>query len=129
LKTLFPEDGVVVSHLLQVPQLSAILVGFNFGSWQIWNTASLSLEFASAYEGSEPTDGPLTTLPVTGFAFCEPENDPRNFCYVWVCRSDADFDTAEEKMASLKSHARSRFHESPFPPKSFRTKFDSPSWD
>jgi hypothetical protein len=111
--TYFPEDGVVVSHLHYVPQLSSLLVGFNFGSWQMWNTARLVMEFASSYDGSEPSTSSaksgngvsLSTLPVTGFAFSEPENDPRNFCYIWVARGENDFDTVDEKSESLKSKA------------------------
>lgn len=105
--TYFPEDGVVVSHLQYVPQLAGLLVGFNFGSWQMWSTSRLVIEFASAYEGSEPTAGKsgALSLPVTGFAFTEPENDPRNFCYVWVTRGENDFDTLQEKRESLKTMA------------------------
>ena len=47
----------------------------------------------------------LCWFQVTGFAFSEPENDPRNFCYVWVVRSEADFDSVEEKTSNLKSKA------------------------
>ena len=47
----------------------------------------------------------LCWFQVTGFAFSEPENDPRNFCYVWVVRSEADFDSVEEKTSNLKSTA------------------------
>ncbi len=102
---------MVVSCLQYAPQLGNLLVGFNFGSWQMWNTSRLVLEFASSYEGSEPSTAgsaatknngsSLSTLPVTNFAFSEPENDPRNFCYVWVARGENDFDTIEEKSESL----------------------------
>jgi hypothetical protein len=104
---------VVVSHLQYIPQLGNLLVGFNFGSWQMWNTSRLILEFASSYDGAEPTSAAstskngtsLSSLPVTSFAFSEPENDPRNFCYVWVARGENDFDTLDEKFEQLNSKA------------------------
>jgi len=82
-------------------------VGFNFGSWQIWNLRTLTLDFSSVYEGSGSTN---FTMPITGFAFTEPENDPRNFCFVWIVRSEADFDSVEEKADNLKSKATISMH-------------------
>ena len=29
-------------------------------------------------------------MPVTRIAHQEPENDPKNFCYLWVARSQMD---------------------------------------
>ena len=73
--THFPENGVVVSALKHVPQLRSLLVGFNFGSWQIFDLASglrkdSVVPFSSAYSSE-------SALPVTAFVFQEPEDDPR----------------------------------------------------
>ena len=100
--TYFPLESVVISRIHYIPQLGGLLVGFNFGSWQLWNLKSLKLDCSSAYEGSGSAN---FTMPITSFAFSEPENDPRNFCYVWVARSEADFDSVEEKKDALKSKA------------------------
>jgi len=67
---------------MHVPQLGGLLVGFNFGAWQLFNLSTLKLEFSPAYEGSETAS---FTLPVTGFAFCEPVtgilHQPTNYKY------------------------------------------------
>ena len=36
-------------------------------------------------------------FPVVAFAFQEPENDPRNFTYIWAIRGENDLDSREEK--------------------------------
>eukprot|EP00095_Tigriopus_kingsejongensis_P000853 maker-scaffold1106_size62344-snap-gene-0.11 protein:Tk00853 transcript:maker-scaffold1106_size62344-snap-gene-0.11-mRNA-1 annotation:"protein elys" len=103
--TYFPEEGVTVCALKFIPQLATLAAGFNYGSWQLWNVGRLFLEFSSTYDGPE-------SLPVTGFTFQEPENDPRNFCYVWTMQSENDYDLLSEKMAvnsiaSISLHALS----------------------
>jgi hypothetical protein len=101
----FPKSGVVVSSLSFVPQIGGLLVGYNFGAWQFWNIsaaasggkgAPATLDYSSPYSSE--------ALPVTGFCFQEPENDPRNFVYVWVLRGENDLDSQEEKEA-VSSHA------------------------
>jgi hypothetical protein len=49
------------------------------------------MEYSSTYTGSD-------SLPLTGFTFQEPDNDPRNFCYLWAMQSENDFDLQVEKM-------------------------------
>ena len=56
----------------------------------------LGLEFSSEYISD--------ALPVISFAFQEPENDPRNFTYVWAIRGENDLDSREEKDC-LKNNA------------------------
>jgi hypothetical protein len=87
----FPEKGVHVCSLKLVPQLASLAVGFNFGSFQLWNLSRLEMEYSSTYTGSD-------SLPLTGFTFQEPDNDPRNFCYLWAMQSENDFDLQVEKM-------------------------------
>jgi len=31
-------------------------------------------------------------VPITHMAYQEPENDPKNFCYIWVARGQQDID-------------------------------------
>ena len=88
----FPVERVAVCALKFVPQLASLAVGLNFGAFQLWNLSRLCVEFSSTYAGTE-------SLPLTGFTFQEPENDPRNFCYLWTMQSEDDFETHEEKMS------------------------------
>ena len=76
---------------------------FGFSAWQLWNISAvnsrgtpLGLEFSSEYISD--------ALPVISFAFQEPENDPRNFTYVWAIRGENDLDSREEKDC-LKNNA------------------------
>ena len=101
----FDESEVVVSALKYVPQLASLLAGFNFGSWQMFNlmqcsnaSIATSASFSSDYDKN-------MNVPVTAFTFQEPENDPRNFCYVWSIKCDNDWDTEVEKASDLESKA------------------------
>lgn len=79
-----------------MPQIGGLLIGYNFGSWQFWNISAsgrepIHLDFSSLYSPD--------ALPVIGFCFQEPENDPRNFVYIWALRGENDLDSEEEKEA------------------------------
>ncbi|XP_050715881.1 protein ELYS-like isoform X9 [Eriocheir sinensis] len=95
-----PDDNVlfeVASHQVLVtalaffPQLASLVVGYNFGAFQIINLSTLTIDCASPYEENMP--------PVLAFACQEPENDPKNFVYLWLCRSW----TSEEVQESSKT--------------------------
>lgn len=83
----FPIGGVSVTSLTYIPQIGSLAVGFNFGSFQLWRLLDTSLEYS----------GPLSRQPspVTNFAYQEPEDDPQNFCYLWVARSPILSDSQE----------------------------------
>ncbi|CAH2091399.1 unnamed protein product [Euphydryas editha] len=70
------QSHIRVTVLQYIPQLGSLVVGFNFGAFQIWNTLNLKLEFTSQVN--------VECLPVTHFGFQEPCDDPRAFCYLWV---------------------------------------------
>ena len=63
--TNFKVSGVVVSALTFVPQIGGLLVGFNFGAWQLWNISAvssgtpISLEFSSEYTNALPGNNNL----------------------------------------------------------------------
>ena len=65
-----------------VPQLASLVLGYNFGAFQIINLSSLQVDCASPYEADAG--------PVVSFAVQEPENDPKNFVYLWLVRSGED---------------------------------------
>ena len=67
---------------MYAPQLCGLLAGYNFGGFQLFGMEELNLMYSCPLVVAQP--------PVTHFAFQEPENDPRPFVYVWVCRGPTD---------------------------------------
>ncbi|XP_049874525.1 protein ELYS isoform X3 [Pectinophora gossypiella] len=89
-------DHIRVTVIQYIPQLGSLVVGFNFGAFQIWNLLNLDLEFTSQVN--------VECLPVTHFGFQEPCDDPRAFCYLWVVFSVIDrFDEEEFPLAVMYS--------------------------
>ncbi|PSN36895.1 hypothetical protein C0J52_11428 [Blattella germanica] len=76
----FPKHRVDVTALMYIPRIASVVVGFSFGSFQIWNLMNLTLEYISPIL-SNP-------LPVVSFGFQEPSDDPRNYCYLWAVHSN-----------------------------------------
>lgn len=74
-----PAASVAITSLLYVPQIASLAVGYNFGAFQLYSIRSLAIDCASPYEEGVPG--------VVSFAYQEPENDPRNCVYLWLCRS------------------------------------------
>ncbi|XP_035207612.1 protein ELYS-like isoform X2 [Stegodyphus dumicola] len=93
----FPCDDVFVTALQYIHSLATLAVGFSFGGIQLWNLQDLSLQFTISTSPHEQ--------PVISFAFQEPENDPRNFCYLWVISGPLPEETKpkEVTVASLYS--------------------------
>lgn len=73
-------DEVYVSTLYGVEQLSSIFVGFNFGSFIIYNFCNFSITYSSPFSPQRS--------PVIHFVYIEPENDPKYFVYLWVARGN-----------------------------------------
>ncbi|XP_052284768.1 protein ELYS-like isoform X2 [Dreissena polymorpha] len=78
----FRLDMVSVTCLKYIPQTGLLVVGYNFGCYQLWKLQVPVLEYSSRLE-SEPT-------PVSHIAYQEPENDPKNFCYIWIARGQPE---------------------------------------
>ncbi|KAF2361736.1 ELYS beta-propeller domain [Trinorchestia longiramus] len=74
-----PAESVAVTALLYIPQIASLAIGYNFGAFQLYNLCGLAIDCASPYEEGVPG--------VISFAYQEPENDPRNCVYLWLCRS------------------------------------------
>jgi hypothetical protein len=74
----FPSSEVYVSAIHYIPQTAMICIGFNFGGFQLYNLKSFKLECSCGLEYGLP--------PVVSFAFQDPENDPKNYSYIWVIR-------------------------------------------
>uniref|UniRef100_A0AAY4A675 AT hook containing transcription factor 1 n=1 Tax=Denticeps clupeoides TaxID=299321 RepID=A0AAY4A675_9TELE len=68
--------GTGVTALQYVSRTNQLAVGFSDGYLQLWNMKTLKKEYHSQLEGGR--------VPVYAFTFQEPENDPRNCCYLWA---------------------------------------------
>ena len=64
-----------------VPQISSLFIGYNFGSFVVYNLTDFTLVYSSPYS-------PQHSPPVTHFVYMEPDNDPKCFIYAWVARGN-----------------------------------------
>ncbi|KAJ7988971.1 hypothetical protein DPEC_G00314720 [Dallia pectoralis] len=74
--------GTSATALHYIPRTNQLAVGFSDGYLQLWNMKTLKKEYHSQLEGGR--------VPVYAFTFQEPENDPRNCCYLWAVQSAQD---------------------------------------
>ncbi|XP_064197099.1 protein ELYS isoform X1 [Anguilla rostrata] len=75
-------SGTSATALQYVTRTNLLAVGFSDGYLQLWNMKTLKKEYHSQLEGGR--------VPVYAFTFQEPENDPRNCCYLWAVQSTQD---------------------------------------
>ncbi|KAJ6664731.1 hypothetical protein lerEdw1_006304 [Lerista edwardsae] len=72
-------SGTAVTTLSYIHKTNQLVVGFSDGYLSLWNMKNLKKEYHSQLEGGR--------IPVYAVTFQEPENDPRNCCYLWVIQS------------------------------------------
>uniref|UniRef100_A0A8C3R377 AT-hook containing transcription factor 1 n=1 Tax=Cyanoderma ruficeps TaxID=181631 RepID=A0A8C3R377_9PASS len=72
-------SGTAVSTLCYIGRSNQLVVGFSDGYLSLWNMKTLKREHHSQLEGGR--------IPVYAVTFQEPENDPRNCCYLWAVQS------------------------------------------
>ncbi|XP_037546575.1 protein ELYS [Nematolebias whitei] len=77
-------SGTGVTALQYISRTNQLAVGFSNGYLQLWNMKTLKKEYNSQLEGGR--------VPVHAFTFQEPENDPRNCCYLWAVQSSQDLE-------------------------------------
>lgn len=77
-------SGVGATALQYISRTNHLAVGFSDGYLQLWNMKTLKKEYHSQLEGGR--------VPVYAFTFQEPENDPRNCCYLWAIQSSQDLE-------------------------------------
>uniref|UniRef100_A0A8C5GNV9 AT hook containing transcription factor 1 n=1 Tax=Gouania willdenowi TaxID=441366 RepID=A0A8C5GNV9_GOUWI len=77
-------SGIGATTLQYVSRTNQLAVGFSDGYLQLWNMKALKKEYHSQLEGGK--------VPVYAFTFQEPENDPRNCCYLWAVQSSQDLE-------------------------------------
>ncbi|KAM9273242.1 protein ELYS isoform 1-T1 [Cariama cristata] len=72
-------SGTAISTLSYISRSNQLVVGFSDGYLSLWNMKTLKREHHSQLEGGR--------IPVYAVTFQEPENDPRNCCYLWAVQS------------------------------------------
>uniref|UniRef100_A0A803TI52 AT-hook containing transcription factor 1 n=1 Tax=Anolis carolinensis TaxID=28377 RepID=A0A803TI52_ANOCA len=76
---LLKPSGSAVTTLSYIHRTNQLVVGFSDGYLSLWNMKTLKKEYHSQLEGGR--------IPVIAVTFQEPENDPRNCCYLWAVQS------------------------------------------
>ncbi|XP_034535275.1 protein ELYS isoform X2 [Notolabrus celidotus] len=84
-------SGVGATALQYISRTNQLAVGYSDGYLQLWNMKALKKEYHSQLDSGR--------VPVHAFTFQEPENDPRNCCYLWAVQSSQDL---EGDMVSLR---------------------------
>lgn len=84
-------SGVAISTLSYLSRTNQLAVGYSDSYITLWNMKSMRREYFTQLE-----DG---AVPVYAFIFQEPENDPRNCCYLWAIQS-----TQEKEGGVLSLH-------------------------
>ena len=89
----YPKQEIYISSLKYFYQTNTLYIGYNFGG-----VHHFSLQTLSIYQVDPLDDTEEDCFPVVGFALQEPENDPKNFCYLWVMKGQLvqDFGTLNE---------------------------------
>ncbi|NXG51371.1 ELYS protein, partial [Psilopogon haemacephalus] len=72
-------SGTAISTVCYISRSNQLVVGFSDGYLSLWNMKTLKREHHSQLEGGR--------IPVYAVTFQEPENDPRNCCYLWAVQS------------------------------------------
>ncbi|XP_069708633.1 protein ELYS-like isoform X2 [Phaenicophaeus curvirostris] len=72
-------SGTAISTLFYISRSNQLVVGFSDGYLSLWNMKTLKREHHCQLEGGR--------IPVYTVTFQEPENDPRNCCYLWAVQS------------------------------------------
>ncbi|XP_004853539.1 protein ELYS isoform X2 [Heterocephalus glaber] len=79
---LLSPSGTAVSTLSYINRTNQLAVGFSDGFLALWNMKSMKREYYTQLEGGR--------VPIYAVTFQEPENDPRNCCYLWAVQSTQD---------------------------------------
>ncbi|KAK2508419.1 hypothetical protein MC885_006617, partial [Smutsia gigantea] len=74
--------GTAISTLSYINRTNQLAVGSSDGNLALWNMKSMKREYYTQLEGGR--------VPIYAITFQEPENDPRNCCYLWAVQSTQD---------------------------------------
>ncbi|KAM5237705.1 protein ELYS [Ctenodactylus gundi] len=75
-------SGTAISTISYINRTNQLAVGFSDGYLALWNMKTMKREYYTQLEGGR--------VPVYAVTFQEPENDPRNCCYLWAVQSTQD---------------------------------------
>lgn len=94
---IFNKEDVYISALKYFYQTNTLYIGYNFGGVHHFNLKTFSIYKVDLFEDDEESG--LDNLPVVGFSLQEPENDPKNFCYLWLIKGQLvqDFGNLNEE--------------------------------
>ncbi|KAG9484039.1 hypothetical protein GDO78_009768 [Eleutherodactylus coqui] len=76
---LLAPSGTPVTTVGYISRTNQLAVGFSDGYLSLWNMKTLRREYHVQIEGGR--------VPVYSVTFQEPENDPRNCCYLWAVQT------------------------------------------
>ncbi|XP_073542300.1 protein ELYS-like [Phyllobates terribilis] len=76
---LLAPSGTMVTTVSYIGRTNHLAVGFSDGYLSLWNMKTLRREYHVQIEGGR--------VPVFSVTFQEPENDPRNCCYLWAVQT------------------------------------------
>jgi hypothetical protein len=88
-----PIASTFVTCIKYVPQINALCIAFNFGGYQVYDLKTLDLLFRG--------DTSQVKTAVINFSFQEPEEDPKNYCYLWMTRGSTVKEFIDEECASI----------------------------
>lgn len=100
-----PIELVKITSLKYEKQIDSVLVGFNFGCFQIWSMKTLSIEYFFSVDQNfvlnffrSSSGYGENSKPVVGFSLLQPQNDPQKCVYLIVAHSRS----LREAMANCK---------------------------
>jgi hypothetical protein len=88
----FNMSATQITCLKFIPQINAVCIAYNFAGYHVYDLKSKSLLFNG--------DLDISTA-VVSFSFQEPENDPKNHCYLWMARGSSVRGWSEDGVASI----------------------------
>jgi hypothetical protein len=74
-------NDVKITSIKYEKQSRSLLIGFNFGCFQIWNMTSLTIDSSSESRNNYK--------PIIGFSVLEPQNDPKQCLYLVIGHSSS----------------------------------------
>lgn len=83
-----------VTCLKYIPRLNIICVAYNFHGYHLYDLEQLNLLYSGSIDDSD--------CSVVGFDFQEPEEDPKNLCYLWILRGSTVKECGEYGLSSVQ---------------------------
>ena len=74
-------NDVKITSIKYDKHTRSLLIGFNFGCFQIWNMTSLTIDSSSESRNNYK--------PIIGFSVLEPQNDPKQCLYLVIGHSSS----------------------------------------